>query len=66
MQMVDIIVILVILAILGAAIVYIYRAKKSGVKCIGCPAAGKCPSHQGGTCSCHAPECFVQEEATDE
>ncbi len=56
MHMADIIVALIILAILGAAIAYIYRAKKSGAKCIGCPAAGKCASHHGaaGTaCHCH-------------
>ena len=40
--MIDIIVILIILAIVGAAIGYIVKAKKKGAKCIGCPAAGCC------------------------
>jgi hypothetical protein len=36
----DIIVILVILAIVGAAIAKIVSEKKKGVKCIGCPHSG--------------------------
>lgn len=38
----DVIVVLIILAIIGAAIAYIVRAKKKGAKCIGCPASGCC------------------------
>ena len=45
----DIIVIVVIAAIVGGASYYIYRAKKSGKKCIGCPYASSCKS---GKCSC--------------
>lgn len=52
MQMTDLIVGGIILLILALAIGYIYRAKKSGVKCIGCAAAGKCPSQKGGGCHC--------------
>ncbi len=40
--MTDIIIIAIILVIVGAAIAYIIKAKKSGVKCIGCPSGGKC------------------------
>ena len=40
--MTDIIVILVILLILFWASAYIYKAKKSGKKCIGCPESGCC------------------------
>ena len=43
---VDFIVIAVILAVIGLAAFYVYKAKKSGKKCIGCPAGG-CES-----CSC--------------
>ncbi len=46
--MVDLIVTLVIVAIVGLALVYIYRAKKKGVKCIGCPDAGSCAGHCAG------------------
>ena len=40
--MVNFIVTGMILLIVGAAIVYIVKAKKKGVKCIGCPAGGNC------------------------
>lgn len=42
----DLIIIAVIALIVGLAAGYIYRAKKRGVKCIGCPAAGS--SGKGG------------------
>ncbi len=47
----DIIVIAVILAIIGGAGWYIYRAKKSGAKCIGCPDSKTC-SGNCKSCSC--------------
>ena len=40
--MVDFLVILLLLAIVGAAGIHVYRAKKAGQKCIGCPAAKSC------------------------
>ena len=43
----DLIVIAVIGVILGVAIGAIYRSKKAGKKCIGCPYSGSC-----GSCSC--------------
>ncbi len=45
--MVDVIIVAVILGIVGFAGWYIYKAKKSGKKCIGCPDSGTC-----GSCSC--------------
>jgi len=48
----DLIVILVLALIIGAAIRYIIKAKKSGAKCIGCPSGGCCPSQNKGTCNC--------------
>lgn len=52
----DFIVGAVVLLIVGAAMVYIRKEKKRGVKCIGCPAAGTCSQkhHSGSECSCHA------------
>ena len=44
--MIDFLIIAVILAIVGGAAFYIYKAKKSGAKCIGCPQAKTC----GGNC----------------
>ena len=38
----DIIVTGVIVAILLLAVRYLYKAKKSGIKCVGCPAAKSC------------------------
>lgn len=40
--MADLIVAGILLIIIGAAIAYLIKAKKSGAKCIGCPAGGKC------------------------
>lgn len=38
----NIIIIGVVILIIGAAIYYIRKSKKKGVKCIGCPHAGTC------------------------
>lgn len=48
-----ILVIVLLALILGGAVRYIYKAKKSGVKCIGCPSGGKC----AGNCACCSAEC---------
>lgn len=49
----DIIIAVIIIAIVAAASLYIYKAKKSGKKCIGCPDGGSCSSSGGcGSCSC--------------
>jgi len=34
--------VLILLVIVGAACSYIYKEKKKGTKCIGCPMAGNC------------------------
>ena len=47
MELVDYIVIAVIVLVVGGAIAYIVKAKKSGKKCIGCPDSGSC----GGGCA---------------
>ena len=47
----NLILIVVIAAILVGAAWYIYKAKKSGQHCIGCPDSGTCGSCSGG-CSC--------------
>ena len=41
--MVNIIVIIILMILIGGAVAYIIKAKKRGVKCIGCPAGGSCP-----------------------
>ena len=40
----NIVLILILLAVLGGAALYIYKAKKRGAKCIGCPHANSCGS----------------------
>ena len=40
--MADLIVGGILIVVVGAAISYIVKAKKKGIKCIGCPAAGQC------------------------
>ena len=42
------IIIAVVVLIVVLAGVYVYKAKKSGKKCIGCPDSGSC----SGNCSC--------------
>lgn len=50
--MADFIVIAVVAGCVGCAMRYIVKAKKSGVKCIGCPSAGSCSGHCAGGCGC--------------
>ena len=48
--MVNIIVFSVIAGIVGLAVGYVYKEKKRGTRCIGCPNGGSC----GGNCpGCH-------------
>lgn len=47
----DIIIIAVLAAILGFSAWYVYKSKKSGKKCIGCPDGCSC-STQGGCSGC--------------
>ncbi len=41
----DLLVIGIVALLIILATVYIVKAKKKGVKCIGCPCAGKCASN---------------------
>ena len=45
--MINVILVLIIVAVVGAAILYIRKEKKRGVRCVGCPDGGMC----GGNCS---------------
>ena len=49
----NVIVILIVAAIIGFAAGYIYKEKKRGVKCIGCPDGAGC----SGNCGCCAGSC---------
>lgn len=48
----DLLIVLILVLILGGAAFYIYRAKKKGVKCIGCPDAKTCGGNCGSCCGC--------------
>lgn len=55
--MANLIVIALIAGCVGGAVRYLVKAKKSGVKCIGCPSSGGCSGHcAGGSCSCGEKE----------
>ena len=56
MKIVDILMIVVILAILGGAIFFLHRAKKKGIKCVGCPDSSTC-SGNCGNCSGSCGNC---------
>lgn len=46
-------IIAIIVLIIGCAIAYIVKAKKKGVKCVGCPYASTCGKGTEG-CSCNS------------
>lgn len=55
----DIIIIVILAAIVGLAGWYVYKAKKSGKKCIGCPEGCSCiKKDKNGCCGC----CSDKEE----
>lgn len=71
----NLIIVATVLAIVTAIILYLYRAKKRGETCIGCPYCGQCSSGGGslsgnaysqdgaGGCSCG---CGISDEALEE
>lgn len=48
----EFIAILVIALIIGGAVLYVIKAKKSGKKCIGCPCKDSCKS-KNDNCNCN-------------
>ena len=53
MNPVDYVLLALIAAILGGAALYIYKAKKSGKKCIGCSNSGACSGNCGNCSGCN-------------
>lgn len=51
-MVVNIIVTVILVVIIAAIVRYLYKAKKSGAACIGCPHAKQC----GQKCNCHQAE----------
>ena len=54
--MTDILIIAIILLIAGAIIFYLWRAKKRGETCIGCPYAKQCGGKCSGNCGGNTEE----------
>lgn len=50
MILTDYVIIAIVVLILGLAAFYVYKAKKSGKKCIGCPDSDSCSGNCGGCC----------------
>ena len=50
----NILIIAIVALIVGSAARYVWKAKKRGVKCIGCPDSGSCSGQCSGCtgCSC--------------
>ena len=61
--MTDILVIALVAVIVGLAVWYVIRARKKGVKCVGCPEGLQCGSKGCGNCSgCGSIGCSCHEE----
>lgn len=61
--MADFIIIAILTVIIGFAVFYIYKAKKSGKKCIGCPDNSCCSSaKKEASCSCGCCGCHDEEK----
>lgn len=52
--MTDFIIVAILFILVGAAVLYIRKSKKSGAKCIGCPEGCSCSSKENEEtkCSC--------------
>lgn len=59
----DIIIIAIVLVIVVFAGFYVYKSKKSGKKCIGCPDGCSCDSKKAKTSSCCC--CETEEDKID-
>ena len=55
MNPVDYVIIAIVVLILGLSAWFIWKSKKSGKKCIGCPDSGSCSGNCGG-CACGCKE----------
>lgn len=48
--MANIIIIALVIVLNGLAVTYLYRSKKKGKTCIGCPYSGSCGKKSGDAC----------------
>ncbi|MBO5282919.1 MAG: FeoB-associated Cys-rich membrane protein [Lachnospiraceae bacterium] len=54
--MVNIIIIALLVILEGLAVAYLYRSKKKGKTCIGCPYNGSCGKKSGEACCSSSPQ----------
>jgi hypothetical protein len=59
---IDFLILALIAAILGFAGWYVYKSKKSGQKCIGCPDGATCGNKCSGGCAGCSCSCSSQTE----
>ncbi len=56
----DLVVLLIVAIVVALAGVYVYKSKKKGKKCIGCPYADSCGKNNesscDGNCSCYSSD----------
>lgn len=50
MNLTNLIVIFIVVIIVALSALYVYRAKKNGIKCIGCPEGSSCANNCSGQC----------------
>lgn len=61
--MADFILFVFLILVLGSAILYLRRARKRGIRCIGCSSGGACHGACGGCLgSCHEGTCSKDKE----
>lgn len=54
--MINLLIIAIVALIIGLAAGYIYKEKKAGNHCIGCPHSKCCSAAKNGGCSCQTKE----------
>jgi hypothetical protein len=64
MGAIDYVILAVIALVIGGAVFFMVKAKRSGKRCIGCPDSGKCSSAGGctGDCACCSGPCGEQKK----
>ncbi|MBP3503528.1 MAG: FeoB-associated Cys-rich membrane protein [Bacilli bacterium] len=61
MKPIDFIIIAAIIIIIGLAVIYIVRAKKSGQKCVGCPYSKTC-GKSSNNCTCNNINNYLEKK----
>jgi len=62
----NVIIVAVLVVVVGLASLYVYKAKKSGKKCIGCPGGGSCSGACGSCLHCGGNDAEKTNEAQNQ